>query len=944
MKSIKNLLVIALVALTAAHASAEAQTWNQTLERIATGVVSIRVDSTRAFDTERNRSTQATGFVVDAERGLILTNRHVVTPGPVRAQAIFLNQEEVDLIPVYRDPVHDFGFFSYNPNDLVFMEPAEIPLAPAAAQVGTDIRVVGNDAGEQLSILAGTIARLDRQAPNYGRGNYNDFNTFYFQAASGTSGGSSGSPVIDIQGRAIALNAGGNSQAASSFFLPLDRVNEAFQLIRQDRPVPRGTLSTEFVRKPFAELRRLGLTESAEAAARRAHPSQTGMLVVEQVLPGSPASTLLEPGDILVSVNGELVTEFVPLASILDSRVGESVELVVERGGETATHRLLVDDLHAVTPDEYLEFGDGVFHNLSYQQARHLFRPVNGVYVASPGYVFGTAGIPRASLITELDGQPVADLDEFEAVLEGLAIGQQVSVRFVPFDDPRSEHQRILTNSRHWYPAVRCHRDDVEGVWPCRELATGVPAPAREARTTSFPENTDPHLDTIQHSLVLVNFEMPYTVSGVSDRYYYGTGVIADAERGWVVVDRNTVPVALGDVRLTFAGSLEIPGHVVYIHPLHNLAVVSYDTTLIGDTPVRSADFLIEESAPGRSVLVVGLGADHGLRSQSSEIASITDATFPPSRTFRFRDSNLEAYTLVNGPNSFDGVITDRDNGVLALWSSFAYQTGRDLQQINLGVPAELVVDMLEHLRSDTPIRSLEVEWRRMPLATASKLDLPEDWAITYESHNRQRRQVLAVSSFVAGTPAADFFRAGDILLAVNGEPANTFREVERASQEDQVEVTVFRDGREITQVLDTVELSGVDIDRVLMWAGALIQSPHRELSAQRSVEPIGVYVSFYNFGSPASRFGLVAGRRIVAVNGNPTLDMDSFVREIRRLGSTDSVRLHTVSWNDVPEVITLTLDDLYWPAYELRREDGYWQRNPLRTPPLAITADRSGG
>ena len=46
---------------------------------------------------------------------------------------------------------------------------------------------------------------------------------------------------------------------------------------------------------------------------------------------------------------------------------------------------------------------------------------------------------------------------------------------------------------------------------------------------------------------------MPYTVSGVSERHYYGTGVIADAERGWVVVDRNTVPVALGDVRLTFA-------------------------------------------------------------------------------------------------------------------------------------------------------------------------------------------------------------------------------------------------------------------------------------------------------------------------------------------------------------------------------------------------------
>jgi S1-C subfamily serine protease len=386
----------------------------------------------------------------------------------------------------------------------------------------------------------------------------------------------------------------------------------------------------------------------------------------------------------------------------------------------------------------------------------------------------------------------------------------------------------------------------------------------------------------------------------------------------------------MGDVRLTFAGSLEIPGRVEYIHPLHNLAVVSYDPKLIGDTPAKSAVFLPKKLMPGQEVGVVGLGPDFDMLSQSSAVANVAAANFPLSRTLRFRDTNLETVTLVNGPMDFDGTLVDSQGRVLGMWASFAYQSGRDLTQVNMGIQADVIIDMIEHLRENEPVRSLEVEWQELPLATARKVDLPESWVQRYEAHNADRRDVLTVATTVADSPASRFLRSGDILLSIDGELANSFREVERMAQRPSVEVTVLRDGKEVTGTVATVALDGLGLDRVVAWAGALLQPPHRELAVQRGVGLGGVYVSYFNFGSPASRSGLFAGRRIVAVNGEPTPDLETFVRVVGGIDGEQSVRLNTMSFNDVPEVITMKLDPEYWPSYELRRSGYDWLRREL--------------
>lgn len=926
-------LLLLAAGLAAGQEPVRRAEWHETLERIAPSVVTIRVDEARAFDTDWNQSTQATGFVVDAERGLILTNRHVVTSGPVVAEAVFLNHEEVELTPVYRDPVHDFGLFRYDPAKLRYIQPETLPLAPEAARAGRDIRVVGNDAGEQISILAGTLARLDREAPEYGRGQYNDFNTFYLQAASSTSGGSSGSPVIDIDGRVLGLNAGANTQAASSFFLPLGRVSRALDLIRAGQPVTRGTLLATFVHTPYDELRRLGLDPDTEAVYRSRFPALKGMLVVREVTPGAPAQGQLEPGDILLRVEGKAVAEFDELAAVLDERVRDTIGVDLRRGDEVRELSLQVTDLHAITPAEFLQFGEAVVHDLSYQQARHLNMPIAGVYVANPGYVFSSSAIARGSVITELDRQPVPDLEHLAAIVAGLQDGQRVPVRFFEFEDPHTSRLRTIRMDRRWFPAARCKRDDVSGHWPCEDLPdTGVAAPPDPA-TTSFPPEDDARLDRLQRSLVMVNFDMPYPVSGISERHYHGTGVVLDVRRGLVVVDRNTVPESMGDVTLTFAGSLEVPGRVVYVHPLHNLCVVAYDPALIGETPVRAAELAPTGARAGDSVQVIGLKGDHRLASQATEVASIDAVAFPLSRTLRFRESNLETIQLVNGPSDFDGVIADEQGRVLGLWSSFAFDVGQALEQTNKGVPAELVNEALALARDERELRSLEAEFVQLPLASARRLGLSEEWARRLEDHDPERRQVLQVVRTVASTPTSGLLKPGDLLLSIGGQPLNRFREVERAAQVPVAAVTVWRAGKPVQLEVPTTELHGGSVHRLVVWAGALLQAPHRAIAAQRGIPPTGVFVAYYAFGSPATRYGLWAGRRIVEVDGRPTPDLDTFLAEVAGRPNRSPVRVKTVAWNGQVEVITLKLDNRYWPTYELTDGPAGWTRSPIPSP-----------
>eukprot|EP00927_Polykrikos_kofoidii_P012891 TRINITY_DN15606_c0_g2_i3.p1 TRINITY_DN15606_c0_g2~~TRINITY_DN15606_c0_g2_i3.p1 ORF type:complete len:1075 (+),score=158.41 TRINITY_DN15606_c0_g2_i3:68-3292(+) len=972
-----------LIAVPASPGRFDAARWSATLSRIKDGIVALKITSVRAFDTHHAGSSQATGFVVDAKQGLILTNRHVVTEGPVIAEALFDNHEQVEVDAIYRDPVHDFGIFRYDPARLERASTVvELVLRPDKAQQGLDVRVIGNNAGEKLSVLGAMLARLDREAPFYGRRTCNDFNTFYYQAASATSGGSSGSPVVNAEGDVVALNAAGKAGTSASFYLPLHRVKRAVDLIRAGKPVPRGTFQTTFVFTPFPELRRMGLTPE-EAAAARAHGEEVGMLVVRLIVPRGPASGLLEPGDILISLAGQRVTRFVPLEAILDDSVGEMVELCVERGGKKITCSARVQDLHSITPHEYLECGDAVFNNLSYQQARTHNLPVEGlgVYVASQGYMLCHANIPSGSLILQVGDQPTRNVRELEAALSSYEDGTSVPVHCMNVSNLAHRSVAMVRIDRTWFPMQLSTRDvPTLGHWHTRSSTSpsGEPLDVERAKHAEaskglasdkagvhrrgsstgskirFPPGANDVERKLSKSLVKVHVSVPLAIDGIASVEFVGTGMIVDAERGLVVCDRNTAPGALCDVSITFGSSYTVPAACVYIHPLHNLAVLSYDTRLVSDAGIDAVKLkrtsahelegqkLWHLTSIGSMRTGCRLVSDQGVVTESEP--NVAALSHPP----RWQETNIDLLAFRSGAplaNCQDGVICNDDGEVVAYWASFLTQIVRDGRRQDgqhfSGITCDTIIDMLNALREGSAPVSYALGAETEKLGLSAVRGMLMDDATTEEVEAKCKHwppQVMSIRRRWAGTDAHKMLCDNDILLEINGQHIETFRDIELAMADaPRASLLVVRGSEKLTVDIATAPLEQTVTDRVLIWCGAVLQAPPHAVAAQRGQLQCGVYVSSRFHGSPAAKYNLPTLSRIVEVNGNPVENLDGFQRAIAGVRDGEDVRVKQLDLRGAPYMTCVRVNTTYWPTAELRRVPGprkpgskepfHWQR-----------------
>lgn len=872
---------------------ADSAEWQATIEKVVRNVVSIRFCQTCSFDTDAALTSEATGFVVDAEKGYIMTNRHVVGSGPFWGYCIFDNHEEVDAYPVYRDPVHDFGILRFDPKKIKYMPVAALPLRPDMAKVGSEIRVVGNDAGEKLSILSGVISRLDRNAPEYGEG-YCDFNTNYIQAAAAASGGSSGSPVVNIDGYAVALQAGGRSDgAATDYFLPLDRPRRALQCIQAGKPVTRGTIQCQWMIKPFDECRRLGLTPDWEKAIRQDFPKETGLLVAEIVLPEGPSNNKIEEGDVLIKVNGELLTQFIRLDDILDSSVDQKVKLHLQRGGEDVEVEVTVGDLHAITPDRFVSVAGASFHNLSYQQARLYAVACKGVFVCEASGSFKFEGTDNGWIIQSINHKKTPDLETFINVMKEIPDRSRVVIHYKHLRDLHTLNTSIIHVDRHWSSKMRLAvRNDETGLWDFTDLADPIPAlpPVRRSANFIQLENAQhPAAADIVRSFVRVLCNMPVKLDGYPRNRKWGMGVVIDAEKGLVVISRAIVPYDLCDISITIADSIIVQGKVVFLHPLQNYAIIQYDPSLV-DAPVQSAKLSSVPISQGASAYFVGFNQNMRIVIAKTTVTDITAVAIPANAGApRYRALNVDAITVDTSLSGQcgSGVLVGEDGVVQALWLTYLGErspsTHKDTDY-HLGLATPTLLPVVKQIQQGTipKLRMLSVEFTAIQMSQARIMGVSEDWIKKVALDNSSRHQLFMIRkrTFERDESKPSLLE-GDVILSLNGKIITRVSELDVMYDNEILDAIIVRDTQEISIQIPTVKADDVETTRAVQFCGAILHAPHHAVRQQISKLHSEVYVSARTRGSPAYQYGLAPTNFITHVNGEKTPDLEAFLKAV---------------------------------------------------------------
>jgi serine protease Do len=380
------------------------------------------------------RRALGSGFIVDP-RGYIITNNHVVD----KADKIYVklstdpdgnpgdNGRPATVVGVDRDT--DIAVIKIDAKEPL----PTVKLANSdGAQVGDWVLAIGSPFALSKTVTAGIISAKNRSIDEPGPTgvSQSQFQRF-IQTDAAINPGNSGGPLVDMAGNVVGMNTAIYTQSMGSqgvgFAMPANTITSVYNmLIGPEHKVVRGSIGISF-------------QPALNSAVGRMYGFSNGVLVSTVSPTGGAAKAGLQPGDVIVSIDGRKITDGDDLVNDISARhVGSSVKLGYLRNGKQDTANVTIGD-RAKTYAE-LAGGSDNDDNAAPQESDagqstlgitvSTIPPAvasktgikTGVMVTSvrPGSFADEINLTKGTIITEINKKPVTDEASYRAIVSSL--------------------------------------------------------------------------------------------------------------------------------------------------------------------------------------------------------------------------------------------------------------------------------------------------------------------------------------------------------------------------------------------------------------------------------------------------------------------------------------------------------------------------------------------
>jgi serine protease Do len=368
------------------------------------------------------------GFVISND-GYILTNAHVVDGANVVTVKL-TDKREFKAKVVGADKQSDVAVLKIDASNLPTVKIGD----PRQSKVGQWVVAIGSPYGFDNTVTSGIISAKSRSLPNE---NYTPF----IQTDVPVNPGNSGGPLFNLQGEVIGINSMIYSQTGGfqglSFAIPINEAIKVKDDLVKTGHVSRGRLGVAVQ----------GLNQSLADSFGMQKPQ--GALVSSVDASGPAAKAGLQPGDVILSVNGDEVSDSTDLpAKIAGLAPGSSATLKVWRDKASKDVKVTIGSFSdvkvasAAKADQQTQLQGrlGVAVRPLTPEEKSSASVSHGLLVQQAGGAAASAGIQPGDVILAVNGRPVTNIDQLKQMILGagnsiaLLIQRDNAQIFVPVD------------------------------------------------------------------------------------------------------------------------------------------------------------------------------------------------------------------------------------------------------------------------------------------------------------------------------------------------------------------------------------------------------------------------------------------------------------------------------------------------------------------------------